>query len=49
MLQYIDINQTRRYWEEIWRNNSNSRDLTKLLTIMKYVSEQNYRKDEEPD
>ena len=47
MLQHADVNQTRRHWEEIERDNLNSRSLAGPPTTMKHTFEQDYREDKE--
>jgi len=47
MLQHADINQTKRYWEEVERDDSNSRSLTKSLIVIKHTSKQDYRENKE--
>ena len=48
-LQHAGINQTRRYQEAVRRDSLSSRSLTRLPTMMKHASGQDYRKDEEPN
>ena len=46
-LQHAGINQIERHQEEARRDSSDSRSLTRLPTIMKHTSKQDYRKDKE--
>ena len=47
MLQYANVNQIKKYQEEVEKDDLSSRNLTRLSTTVKHASKQDYREDKE--